>query len=450
MRKSNKLSIFLIIIIILSSSLIVFKVFNKSYALPEVPPTIDTIEKTSDIPPEITINYTLNDMTENYKAKIVNETTSKEYVIENDSVGSFSTNENLEKGKEYTFYIKVCDIDDETSCIKSDKKTIMLEKDPAPTNVLGKISNLQVSDLKSTSVKVKWNAATGATTYKLKYKRSNENNYYDKNTHTMKTTSVTIKSLKPNTKYDVMVTGLNEKNSGENNWVKKSFITSPDTPNISKFKAEAETSKSIKLSWKKVNNKKIHYRIYRSTDGKRYTKVKTLGYKTTSYVNKKLKANRTYYYKMRTIDKTTRKGSTFVGNYTTVKKVKTPLKDKKTYILVSIKKQKLWFYKKGKLILKSKVVTGTKNKTATPKGTYKIRGKARSAYLVGDDYVSFVNYWMLIDGGLQIGLHDATWRSTFGGTIYKRNGSHGCVNLPYNVAKKIYKKAPIGTKVIIK
>ena len=118
--------------------------------------------------------------------------------------------------------------------------------------------------------------------------------------------------------------------------------------------------------------------------------------------------------------------------------------------MVSIKKQKLWFYKKGKLVLKSKVVTGTKGHTNTPKGTYKIRGKSRSAYLVGRDYVSFVNYWMLIDSSAQIGLHDATWRSSFGGSIYKYNGSHGCINLPYNVAKKIYKKAPVGTKVIVK
>ena len=33
---------------------------------------------------------------------------------------------------------------------------------------------------------------------------------------------------------------------------------------------------------------------------------------------------------------------------------------------------------------------------------------------------------------------DATWRNSFGGTIYKTNGSHGCVNLPKNAAKTIY------------
>ena len=43
---------------------------------------------------------------------------------------------------------------------------------------------------------------------------------------------------------------------------------------------------------------------------------------------------------------------------------------------------------------------------------------------------------MPFNGG--IGLHDATWRSQFGGNIYVSNGSHGCVNLPYKVAEIIF------------
>ena len=35
---------------------------------------------------------------------------------------------------------------------------------------------------------------------------------------------------------------------------------------------------------------------------------------------------------------------------------------------------------------------------------------------------------------------DATWRGKFGGEIYKRSGSHGCVNLPLSAAKHIYEK----------
>ena len=52
------------------------------------------------------------------------------------------------------------------------------------------------------------------------------------------------------------------------------------------------------------------------------------------------------------------------------------------------------------------------------------------------EYQSHVNYWMPFNGG--IGLHDATWRSKFGGDIYVTSGSHGCINLPKDKAEKIY------------
>ena len=47
-----------------------------------------------------------------------------------------------------------------------------------------------------------------------------------------------------------------------------------------------------------------------------------------------------------------------------------------------------------------------------------------------------------------IGLHDATWRSKFGSNLYKANGSHGCVNLPFYIAQKIYENVDKGTAVI--
>ena len=119
--------------------------------------------------------------------------------------------------------------------------------------------------------------------------------------------------------------------------------------------------------------------------------------------------------------------------------------NKGTVVEVSISKQKLWYYKNGELKMTSNVVTGTANRHATPTGTFKIRSKSRRVYLVGPDYRSYVNYWMPIYG--DIGLHDATWRSKFGGTIYKYNGSHGCINLPLNTAKYIYNNVPKGTKV---
>ena len=123
--------------------------------------------------------------------------------------------------------------------------------------------------------------------------------------------------------------------------------------------------------------------------------------------------------------------------------------DEDNNIMVSIDKQKLWYYRNGKLKLTSNVVTGMKGVHDTKKGSFRIKSKAQGVYLVGEDYRSWVNYWMLIDYGSQIGLHDATWRSSFGGNIYLNNGSHGCINLPYWVAQTIFNSAPVGILVLV-
>lgn len=158
----------------------------------------------------------------------------------------------------------------------------------------------------------------------------------------------------------------------------------------------------------------------------------------------------------------------------TVKQLKKLLKDKKsktvepvyrniaaqhgeddigdTYVEISIKRQHVWFYKDGKLKFDSKTVTGklTKDRKTTV-GVHRIYGKQRDRYLgtmAVQGYRSFVHYWMPFNWDGQ-GLHDATWRNKFGGDIYKTGGSHGCVNLPYDFAGKLYDAVSIGTPVVV-
>ena len=47
-----------------------------------------------------------------------------------------------------------------------------------------------------------------------------------------------------------------------------------------------------------------------------------------------------------------------------------------------------------------------------------------------------------------VGIHDASWRSTFGKEIYKTSGSHGCINVPPKKAKKLFQTLQVGTPVI--
>lgn len=118
-----------------------------------------------------------------------------------------------------------------------------------------------------------------------------------------------------------------------------------------------------------------------------------------------------------------------------------------TYVEVNLTKQHLWFYKKGKLITQGDVVTGNINKgCATKIGIYPLNYKQKNATLKGFGYASDVKYWMPFNGN--IGIHDASWRSSFGGDIYKSNGTHGCVNVPLYLAKTIYEEIESGIPII--
>lgn len=119
-----------------------------------------------------------------------------------------------------------------------------------------------------------------------------------------------------------------------------------------------------------------------------------------------------------------------------------------TYIEIDISDQHMWYIVKGDVYVSTPVVTGNYDSMDTPKGVFSIRNKATDVSLVGSGYVSFVEYWMAFIGS-SYGIHDASWRSSFGGSIYKGNGSHGCVNTPYDAVRKIYNHVSVGTPVVI-
>lgn len=119
-----------------------------------------------------------------------------------------------------------------------------------------------------------------------------------------------------------------------------------------------------------------------------------------------------------------------------------------TYVEISISDQHIYYYKDGELVLDSDIVTGNvKLGRDTPTGVYYVYGKAKNRYLRGRGYVSFVKYWMPVYKG--VGMHDASWRDEFGGDIYLDAGSHGCINLPTEIASQLYEYVEIGTPVVI-
>ncbi len=126
-----------------------------------------------------------------------------------------------------------------------------------------------------------------------------------------------------------------------------------------------------------------------------------------------------------------------------------------TYVEADLSNQHVYYYENGQLILDTPCVSGTKYDSSrhTVLGLYSIYYKQRNRTLQGPmvngvpSYTSFVNFWMPFYKGY--GLHDASWRGSFGGTIYYSSGSHGCINLPYNAAATLYEHTEVGTPVIV-
>lgn len=126
-----------------------------------------------------------------------------------------------------------------------------------------------------------------------------------------------------------------------------------------------------------------------------------------------------------------------------------------SWVEVDLTSQHVYCVIDGELKVETDCVTGLASNAGrrTPEGFYKVSYKTTERDLVGyrpdgtESYRSHVHYWMPFNKN--IGLHDATWRGRFGGTIYKNDGSHGCVNLPLGKAKEIYGYVYKGMPVIV-
>jgi len=115
-----------------------------------------------------------------------------------------------------------------------------------------------------------------------------------------------------------------------------------------------------------------------------------------------------------------------------------------TYIEINLTDQHLYYYVDGEIAVESDFVSGRMtNARYTPPGIFTMYYKQRDRVLRGTqradgsyEYESHVNFWMPFNRG--IGLHDASWRGSFGGTTYRYSGSHGCINMPYAKAQAVY------------
>ncbi len=119
-----------------------------------------------------------------------------------------------------------------------------------------------------------------------------------------------------------------------------------------------------------------------------------------------------------------------------------------TYIEIDMKEQKLFYFEEGEQKLETDVVTGSiKKGMGTPEMVCYVYNKKENAILKGKGYRSSVNYWVPVYKG--IGIHDASWRNTFGGETYLQNGSHGCINTPLEKMEQLYEMIEVGIPVVL-
>jgi len=119
-----------------------------------------------------------------------------------------------------------------------------------------------------------------------------------------------------------------------------------------------------------------------------------------------------------------------------------------TFIVVDMGEQELSYYVDGEINMQFPIVTGnTSRRRGSPSGIYNIYNKRHDTVLRGENYASFVHFWLGVYKG--VGIHDANWRDEFGGEIYKTDGSHGCINCPSDEAEILWNLVEVGTPAVL-
>lgn len=211
----------------------------------------------------------------------------------------------------------------------------------------------------------------------------------------------------------------------------------------------SSTDTTITATWNKVSGAEGYsFYLANSKDAHYYLQGSST---TNSYTCKGLVKGRTYYVRVCAYNLVD--GKKIYSGYQTksiaCKSTVHGYDVGDTYIEISIDQQHMWYYKNGVCIVSTDVVTGMKNSHDTTKGLFYIWQRKSPARLVGATWDTYVNYWLAVtyDG---IGIHDSTWRTGgYGGNIYTYDGSHGCINTPYDQVKKIYDNCTMNTPVVI-
>ena len=177
-------------------------------------------------------------------------------------------------------------------------------------------TNLKVTEYSDKAAKLSWSKVAGVTGYLVYYSTDNSNFTKLKTINSQSTTSYTVGGLTAGKAYYfalISYTDINGKitKSQRTSSLKITATSSSSVPAPSNLKVAEYSNSAIKLTWTKATDVTGYY-VYRSTDGKTYSKIKTLKASTTAYTNTSLTAGKKYYYSIASY-KNTSTGAVAIG-----------------------------------------------------------------------------------------------------------------------------------------
>ena len=177
-------------------------------------------------------------------------------------------------------------------------------------------TNLKVTEYSDKAAKLSWSKVAGVTGYLVYYSKDNSNFTKLKTINSQSTTSYTVGGLTAGKAYYfalISYTNINGKitKSERTSSLKITATSSSSVPTPSNLKVAEYSNSAIKLTWTKASDVTGYY-VYRSTDGKKYSKIKTLKASTTAYTNTSLTAGQKYYYSIASY-KNTSTGAVAIG-----------------------------------------------------------------------------------------------------------------------------------------
>ena len=315
---------------------------------------------------------------------------------------------------------------------------------------LAATASITVKTANTKKIVLKWKKILNAKKYQIYRKSENATSYTLM--ATLDKTKFTDTKFVAGFDYTYMIRGYRKIDGKYHYSPYKSVNATAGVVGVGNVKILKNLAGKALLSWSATTNAE-GYDIF--VQGGNNTDVYKGTTKTTMYLTQKHEADKSYIYKIKSYRYINGKKSYGAAKSVKVKIVGTAYGKSvgSNYLEVCTETQTAYMYVNGKLYAETPVVTGYYNLYDTTAGYHYIISKKSPARLKGsagnDTWDVEVNYWLGFTADGQ-GFHDSTWRSSgYGGTIYKNDGSHGCVNTPLTAMSKMYKKAYVGMPVIV-